>query len=304
MENQKKSPIVPILIGVIVLQLGIIVYLLMNTSEKNTVIQKQDEKIEADSIKISAQLEELKEMNLALNRVKMEMEELGKTNDTLEQEIAKLNKTIEDVRAGRIKDASKLNAKIAELKKLLDLKDAEIAAWRLKADSLTTEVGTLNQQKSMMNDSIASLRDQKSILAQQVAIASILKAESIRVSAITKKDKELSKDEYRAKDIYKLKIVFNLGENKVASKTNKSMVMRLIEPSGSVLYDAALGGGFFTTTEGKEIPYTDKKTVKFDNTKQQVSFIYVKGNEYKSGEYRVELYGDGNKIGETTFTVK
>lgn len=304
MEDKKKSPLVPILIGIIVLQLVVIGYLLFNTNEKTVVIQQQEEKIEADSAKIQSQLKELEEMNLALNRVKMEMTELGKTNDTLEQEIAKLNKTIEDVRAGRSRDVNKLNAKLAELKKLLDLKDSEIAAWRLKADSLTTEVGSLNQQKSVMNDSISALRNQKTELAQQVAIASILKAENIRINVITKKDKELAKDEYRAKDIYKLKISFTLGENKVARKDSKSMVMRLIEPSGSVLYDAALGGGFFTNNDGKEIPYTDKKNIKFDNSKQAVSFIYVKGNEYKSGSYKVELYGDGNKIGESTFVVK
>jgi predicted nucleic acid-binding Zn-ribbon protein len=304
MEDKKKSPLVPILIGIIVLLLAVIGYLIFNTNEKTVVIQQQVEKIEADSAKIQSQLKELEEMNLALNRVKMEMTELGKTNDTLEQEIAKLNKTIEDVRSGRTRDVNKLNAKLAELKKLLDLKDAEIATWRLKADSLTTEVGSLNQQKSVMNDSISALRNQKSELAQQVAIASVLKAENIRINVITKKDKELAKDEYRAKDIYKLKISFTLAENKVARKDSKSMVMRLIEPSGSVLYDAALGGGFFTNSDGKEIPYTDKKNIKFDNSKQAVSFIYVKGNEYKSGSYKVELYGDGNKIGESSFVVK
>jgi hypothetical protein len=304
MEEKKKSPLVPILIGIIVLQLGIIAYLLFNTNEKSVVIQQQDEKIEADSAKIQSQLKELEDVNLALNRVKMDYAELGKTNDTLEQEISKLSKVIADVKAGRIRDAKQLNAKLAELKKLLDLKDAEITALRLESDSLKTTVGTLNKEKTEMNDSISALRNQKSELAQQVAIASILKAENVHITAITKKDKELEKDEYKAKDIYKLKVSFNLGDNKVARKDNKALIMRLVEPSGSVLYDAALGGGFFTTSEGKEIPYTDKKTVKFDNSRQAVSFIYVKGNEYKSGTYKVELYGDGNKIGESQFVVK
>lgn len=304
MEEKKKSPLVPIMIGIIVLQLGVIAYLLFNTNEKSVVIQQQDDKIEADSAKIQEQLKELEDVNLALNRVKMDYAELGKANDTLEQEISKLSKVIADVRAGRVRDVKQLNAKLAELKKLLDLKDTEITALRAQADSLKTEVGTLTKEKTEMNDSINALRSKSSELAQQVAIASILKAENVKITAITRKDKELDKDEFKAKDIHKLKVAFTLGDNKVARKDNKAMVFRLIEPSGSVLYDAAIGGGFFTASDGKEMPYTDKKTVKFDNSKQSVSFVYVKGNEYKSGTHRVEIYSDGNKIGESQFIVK
>jgi len=89
----------------------------------------------------------------------------------------------------------------------------------------------------------------------------------------------------------------------VARKDTKQIIMRLIEPNGSVLYDAATGGGFFNV-DGKDLPYTDKRSVKFENSRQQVGFVYVKGGEFKTGKHKIELYGDGFKIGETSFTVK
>ena len=233
----------------------------------------------------------------------MEMDELGKSNDTLNQQLEQLNEYIKQVKAGNAKQVNNLTAKLSEYKKLLDVKDQEISSLRAVADSLTTEVGTLTSDKMKMNDSISSLNTVKGELAQQVAIASILRADNIKVSAITKKDKELAKDEYKVKDISKLKIVFNLGDNKVARKDNKQIYFRLIEPSGAVLYDAATGGGFFNV-DGKDIPYTDKKSVKFDNSKQQVGFVYVKGSDYKSGNYKVEIYGDNSKIGDSQFTVR
>jgi DNA repair exonuclease SbcCD ATPase subunit len=303
MTEQKKTPTVPILICIIIALLGVIGYLLFSSSEKSDLIAKQENKIEADSATINAKVKELEELNLALTRAKMEMDELGKSNDTLNQQLAQLNEYIKQVKAGNAKQINNLTSKLSEYKKLLEVKDQEITSLRAKTDSLTTEVGTLNQQKSQMNDSIASLNTVKSELAQQVAIASILKAENVRITAINKKDKELSKDEYKAKDVVKLKVLFNLGDNKVARKDNKQIIFRLIEPSGSVLYDAATGGGFFNV-DGKDLPYTDKKSVKFDNSKQQVGFVYVKGSEYKSGTYTVEIYGDGTKIGESQFTVK
>ncbi len=303
MTEQKKSPTVPILIAIIVVLAGVIGYLLYTNSNKSDTIAQQGEKIESDSATINAKVKELEELNLALTRAKMEMDELGNSNDTLNQQLDQLNEYIKQVKAGNSKQINNLSSKLAEYKKILETKDQEIVFLRAKTDSLTSEVGNLSQKNLQMNDSIVALNTVKTELAQQVAIASVLKAENIRVTAINKKDKELAKDEYKAKDIVKLKVMFSIGDNKVARKDNKQIHFRLIEPSGSVLYDAAAGGGFFNA-EGKDLPYTDKKSIKFDNTKQVVGFVYVKGTEYRSGNYTVEIYGDGTKIGETEFTVK
>ena len=303
MTEQKKSPTVSILIAIIVVLVGVIVYLLFTKSADNETIAKQQDTIESDSATINSKIKELEELNLALTRAKMEVDELGKNSDSLDQQLAQLKEYIKQVKAGNNKQIANLSSKLAEYKKLLEVKDQEIATLRAKADSLSTQVSTLNQEKSQMNDSINNLNSVKSDLAKQVAIASILKAENIHITAINKKDKELNKDEYKAKDVVKLKVTFNLGDNKVARKDNKQIVFRLTEPSGSVLYDAATGGGFFNV-DGKDVPYTDKKTVKFDNSRQQVGFVYVKGSEYKSGTYTVEIYGDGSKIGESQFIVK
>jgi cell division protein FtsB len=303
MAEQKKSPLVPILILVIVALIGVLAYLLYNKGEDTETISRQEEKIEADSLTINAQIKDLEELNLALTRAKMEMEELGSSNDTLNQQIAQLNEYIKQVKAGNSKQISNLNSKLAEYRKLLEVKDTEITSLRQKADSLSTEVSSLTREKHLMNDSLTALNTERGELAEKVAIASVLKAENIRITAINKKDKELDKDEYKAKDVVKLKVAFNLGDNKVARKDNKQIHFRLFEPGGSVLYDAATGGGFFSL-DGKEVPYTDKKSIKFDNSRQQVGFVFVKGGEYKPGTYKVEIYAEGHKIGENQFVVK
>ena len=301
--EQKKSPLVPILFAVVVIQLGIIIYLLMQNNKSEEIIVLQEDKIEADSTIITAKLKELDELNLALNRAKMEIDELGQSNDTLNTQISQLQEYIKQVKSGNLKQIGKLNSKLAEYKKLLEAKDSQITSLRQANDSLNTEVSSLNKQKTEMNDSILALRNTRSELAQQVAIASVLKSENIKVTILNKKEKEFDKKFYRAKEIYKLKVTFNLADNKVARKDDKKIMFRLIEPSGNVLYDAALGGGFFTV-EGKEIPYTDKRLVRFDNSRQEVKFFYLKGSDYSSGMHRVELFADGSKIGETSFEVK
>jgi hypothetical protein len=47
-----------------------------------------------------------------------------------------------------------------------------------------------------------------------------------------------------------------------------------------------------------------KQTVLFENKGQKVAFEYRKGSAYKPGNYKVEIYCEGFKIGESTFLVK
>jgi myosin heavy subunit len=248
-------------------------------------------------------VQELEDVRTELSRAKMEMEELGTSNDTLEQQLEKLSEFISQVKAGNAKEIVKLSSTLAEYKKLLAQKDQEIAVLRTKTDSLTVEVGFLNVANSRMSDTINTLQTVKDELSRKVAVASVLKAENIKISAVNKKDRELSKDEYRAKDISKLKVTFVLSENKVARKGNKQVVLSLIEPNGSVLSDMATGGGT-VYIPGKNIHYTDKKVIKYNNERTPVGFVYVKSSPYKTGTYRIEIYGEGYKIGESSFVIK
>ena len=89
----------------------------------------------------------------------------------------------------------------------------------------------------------------------------------------------------------------------MAEVASKDIFMRLIEPDGAALFDLATGGGTFMV-EGKETFYTAKREILFDNSRQQVSFVYDKGNPYKEGRHIVELYADGYLIGQGSFVIK
>jgi hypothetical protein len=136
-----------------------------------------------------------------------------------------------------------------------------------------------------------------------VALASVLKAENMKFEAINNKGKVKDGQEFKVKALEKLRISFNIAENKIARVENKEIYLRLNEPDGSTLFDLATGGGMFTY-EGKEIPFTLKTDVLFDNKKPEVGFVYLKGSGYKPGKYTVELYSEGYIIGTGSFTVK
>ncbi len=302
-ENEsRRDNTKTILIVIIVVLLGVIGYLLYLNSQKTEHITIVEQKYQKQEVDLSSKVKELEELQVAYQRIKLDREALGLTNDSLNKEIERLNEYVIQVKQNKIK-IKQLDATIARIKADLDARDAEITTLRAQNDTLRTNVESLTKEKSSFADSISQLNTKRTELEEKVAIASVLRAENLQVSVINRKDKELHKDEYKAKNIDKLKVTFNVGENRVARKEKKNIYFRLVQPDGSVLFDLATGGGFFTL-DGKEVPYTAKQDIEFDNTKQNVTFIYVKGSAYVPGRHIVELYHDSSKIGETQIIVK
>lgn len=303
-QSPKKDNTKIILIVVIVALLGVIGYLLMQTNKQTEIIKVKDDKIQVDSVAFGAKVKEIEDLQLAYERIKQDREAMGLSNDSLNAEITRLNEYMVKVRRGDQRKIKELDAMIAKMKADVDTKDLELVALRAQNDTLKTNIVVLNKEKSIMNDTISSLNVKKTELQEKVEIASILRAENIRLVVINKKDKVVDKEEFKSKLVDKLRVEFTLGDNRVSRKDKKKIYFRLVQPDASVLYDLATGGGFFNAADGKEIPFTLKQEVDFDNSKQKVSFVYVKGSPYKIGTHTIEVYHEGNKIGESSLIVK
>jgi cell division protein FtsB len=301
-ENKKGNNLIFILI--ILALLGVIGYLLFNNNQKSTKIEEQEKSIILKDDSLQTKLSELEALQVQFTSLQAQSAELGLSNDSLAAKISELDKAIVSLKNGNAVNMRKLNAQIEGYKKDLADKEAEIIKLREENVGLKSSIDTLNQQKMSMNDSISNLKNVRSDLQQKYELASILKAENLTATVINAKGKELIEKEYKAKNIDKMKITFTLGENKVAPKTKKVIYLQVIEPSGAPLFDSSLGGGFFNTSDGKEVPFTEKQNIDFSNTNQPVSFTYSKGSEYKIGTYTLKVWQDGNLIGTTTLIVK
>ncbi len=77
----------------------------------------------------------------------------------------------------------------------------------------------------------------------------------------------------------------------------------MLDPMGNAISDMATGSGAFSFG-GKETVYTAKQTILYSNSGQTVEFIYNRGINYEKGTYKVELFADGFRIGQTNFTIK
>ncbi|MFD1141342.1 hypothetical protein ACFQ4C_09490 [Larkinella insperata] len=208
-------------------------------------------------------------------------------------------------------DARRYEAKIKSYLALLGEKDKEIEQLKEENSILTSQNQTLTQEnanlkneRQALTDTVSRYSEQNRELTEKVTIGSALKAENLVVNAINRRGKESDGGEYRAKRIDKVKIAFRLSTNPLAQQNEKEIYLRILDPSGSVIADMATGSGQFIYS-GQEMVYTAKQTISYDNSGQQVTFVYGRGNiPFKEGTHQIELYSEGFRIGQGDFTVK
>ncbi len=257
-------------------------------TSKNVELEETMNKLESISNELDLKIEEIKKLG-------GDVEELRKVKEELEIEKEQLRKSSNA-------QIANFRTKLAGYESLLKKQDVEIARLRLVNEELLTENTGLKTQTNLLSDSISAISQTRNQLAQKVQVASQLKAENIKISALNARGKE-REGEFRNRQIEKLKVDFNLAENKVAPIEGKDIKIRVIDPEGNVLFDVATGSGTFMHN-GKENFYTANQEILFDNTRQQLSFLYEKGSDYVKGKHMVEIFADDYMIGTQTFTVK
>ena len=256
-----------------------------------------------------AKQEELTETYFSLDSVSSELDkriqtitELGGEVDTLLKVKEQLEKEKEAIRTRSNKEIGQLKARVEGYRELLVAQDEEITKLKAINEKLLTENTGLKVEKNELTASIRDLSQSKNKLEEKVALASQLKVENMVIAAVNSRGKE-TVGEFKNRQVESIKVTFNIAENKVAPVDGKDVLVRIVAPDGNVLFDVTRGSGTFIF-DNREMYFTAKQEILFDNTRQKLSFLYNKGSEYALGIHKVEVYTDGYLMGAGSFTVK
>lgn len=295
-KRNNKMPVIIAFMAIVIIIQGIKIYL--DTKEKQEVrtqlITTEEE--------LATTMQRLNEINTELDEKIAQVTKLGGDVTDLEQAKAEIEEELRRNIRATGKEIKALKDRVEGYELLLKNKDEEIAKLQTVNKELLTENRSLKTQQNRLGDSLNRLSQSKEELATKVAIASQLKAENISIVALNDRGKERNSP-FRAKQIEQLKVDFNLAENSVAPIEGKKIMIRIIDENGQVLFDVARGSGTFIFN-GKEEFYTAAQEVLFDNTRQKLTFLYDKGSEYAEGNYILEIYTDGYRMGRGEFAVR
>lgn len=282
-----------------------------NNKTKDATIAAKTEEVLVTKMKLDS-------ISAQLDAKIAEIQQLGGSVDSLLKVKEQIEKDKIQVRDVTNFDSRAFKQKISNYESLLAQKDQEIAQLR-EENGILTEQNTaltadntnLRSEKQELTDTVVSfaakartVQAQNKELTDKVTVAAALHADDIAVTALNAKGKEQDGGSYKAKRLDKVKVAFRLSPNPLAQQNAKDVYLRILDPSGAVIADMATGSGEFTYAN-KDVVYTAMQRIDYNDTKQQITFVYGRGGQrFNEGRHTIEIYSEGFRIGQGEFTVK
>lgn len=225
-------------------------------------------------------------------------------------ELEKVKARLEADRTALREGNNFLTARISEYEIFLTKKDGEIARLSgenktlvARNETLSVVNTTLLEEKELLTDSLSGVLTKATDLEAKVNLASALRARGVKVYAISANGREREGDGVRARRVDHVRVEFSLEKNPLTQQEPKRIYVKILDPQGATLADAGLGSGVFRH-QGEEETYTLSKDVAYTNDNQEVSVLYKRTQGFQKGAYAVELFAEGQKIGQGSFSVK
>lgn len=281
-----------IVIALSVVLIAVLVLFFMQRREHSSVVKEMQ--VEKDSIQF-----ELTQIAAGYDSMKTE-------NDTLNEQLfvaqAKVKDLLLEVEQTKKVSVAKINdyqKQVTTLRGIMRDFVVQIDSLNRKNEELMAENLQVKQQYKQVEQKNQQLSEEKQRLQQDLKIAAKLEARELVAEPINSKSKE-TKFARRAE---KIRIYFVLGQNQATPRGAKSIYARIMRPDQLLMSKSANDLFQF---EDLKIQYSAMRDVVYEGKDLPVAIFWDNTNEPELmvGTYTVNLFADGNEIGETTFTLQ
>ena len=217
-----------------------------------------------------------------ITKLKVEINSILKKKNATQSELARAKTLIEE-----------LNTQIETLQ-------ADNARLTGENQTLTSEKTQLTTEKETLQTDLNTTQAEKKVLEETVDVASTFSASNIAITPVNEKNGGKEKETTTAKKVDKLVVSFDV-ENRIAKSGPADMYILVTAPDGKVI-DAS--GGTFTTREEGDKTFTSKLTVPYEQGKRQNVQLPLVQDKFQTGDYKIQVYHNGFKIGEGVRTLK
>lgn len=307
-QKDNRKLIYGILITALVGTWGYIFYDKSQTKETVTLLQTKI--VNVDSARNAIQQEFL--------AVSAKADSLTQTNIQLQGDLADKSSAIQKLKSnisGILKKKNASDTELAQAKQMIGELNGKIDGLFAEIDKLKGEnqqLNTANQQlntektqltadKQNLEQNLSATKTEKKQLEDKVDVASTLHASYIGIAAIKVSSNGKEKETTTAKRANLIRVSFSLDENRVTPTGTKDIYVIVTGPDGKAITE---GSNFNTREEGSKA-YTSKVSVNYEQGKATpVSFDVRQADKYKEGDYKIEIYNNGFKIGQGVKTLK
>lgn len=294
-----------LIIGVLAAALLVSWGFLLWSKNKST---KEKQELKTESANYFSQRDSIK---MLYDQAEMRLDSITSTNNQLSGKLTDREKDINNLKTQIRGILAKKNATAAELSKAKDMigqlndkiagLEAEVARLTGENQQLTAANAGLTQEKADLQTNLQSAQTENESLAKTVDIGSTFSASNIQITSLHEKKNGKEKSTSTAKRVDKLVVSFDV-ENRIAQSGPADMYVIVTGPDGKVIADSA-HSMLTTRTEGDRA-YTAKVSIQYDQgTRKNVSYP-IRNSSFQTGDYKIEIYHNGFKIGEGTRTLK
>ena len=300
---QKKNNLRVILTGALVVALlGTWGYIIYDKNQTKQTIDQKETMIATTSTQRDQLQKELEDAAMRYDVLKTSNSKKDSTITAKDQEIQDKTARVREL----LNKSNATQAELSEAKRLIQSLNGDI-------DGYKEQVAVLQQQKTQLISEKAVVTQQRDraqkdydsstlVIKQKndlIDVGSTLHASNFNIVGINEKNNGREKTTSTAKRVDKLRVSFDIDENMIAQSGAKEVYVCITGPDGQPVAVQALGSGTFSTREGGEKPYTQKLNVNYTQDKKQtVSFDWKQNSNFSTGNYKIEVYNNGFKVGE------
>jgi hypothetical protein len=296
--------IISVLTAVIVLLVAGVAYLAYSLSQQTQANRDMEELAVLDKQEMEGEYrqfaDQYSEMKTRINNDSI-IAQLTREQERTEQLLQELKNT----KATDAAEITRWKKELASVRAVLRSHVLEIDSLNRLNQALQDENSRVRSELEESNLQNQALSSDNATLSEKVAIAAQLNAVNIDIMMITKGALS-SKTKDRVKHPHKIggstnemKVRFVLSRNVTASNGMRSVYVRILTPTGSVLN--AKGKCAF---EDKQVDFTAAKNIEYTGEETPMEFYVAKKETLIPGTYRVQVIADGHEIGSRSIELE
>ncbi|HUR65367.1 MAG TPA: hypothetical protein VMZ03_03370 [Chitinophagaceae bacterium] len=198
-------------------------------------------------------------------------------------------------------DLAKAKSMISDLNEKISGLEADVARLTGENQELTAVNVSLKDEKTVLEQNLVTTTTEKEELSKTVDVASTFTASNIQVTPVDEKKSGKEKVQSTAKKVDKLVVSFDV-ENRIARSGPADMYLIVTGPDGKVISD---GASMLNTRTDGDKQFTSKVAIDYtQGQRKNIQFPIRSANSFAIGDYKVEVYHNGFKIGEGVRSLK
>ena len=292
MKDKKLIYILSVIIIIFIVVSPILIY---NNIQKEKIRIKQQTELDELYIDLDSVSNVLNDKILTISQLGGDIDSLLILKENIETEKR-------EFRNRAYAQINRLQGKVDGYRELLLAQDEEIEKLKKLNEQLFEENKEQKVEINILNDKITNINRSNKKLEEQIEIAGRLEIKDIEIVGVFRNG-STKINSFKNRSLNKLIVNFTVLENSLSKIEVLDIYLRIIKPSGQVVYDISKGSGSFTFDK-RELFYSIKDEILIDKSEMTYNIEYVKSEELNKGEYQVILYTNNYEIGRSEFIIK